>query len=231
MKIWKKHVNTFILLLLLILPLAVWGYAFELSYFSSLDIPLPNELSVTHFVYQSLVPVAFMLVTIGIYQAVKTVFLPIQISKDNSGAFAKIVADAELDGFRKITNAVRFMVLLAIFYLAAIYLDWQLPRTHEGDNRDVGIMWWFMIYVVSPALLLAIAITPKNSKISFYVVAILALSCLYAAGGIYEARAPINDPNVLRDDNIVTIERRGDDVNVEIHEVPLITIWRNLKEF
>lgn len=203
-------------LLILALPVGFWGYAYEASYFLALDLSPHKTLSVWHYVVSGGGLILLMLVPLLVLANLRKFFTK-AIHEDDIKSLKDHLARAELS--EEIKGARVAVALSAAFWLA-VYFRFPLPMA--GHLHSIYL---YMVFVNLALFFSSIAISPPYARGSVLIAFIASVAICFSAGGYGDAVRSRDGKDLLRDDNIVRIERLGGRPVATAKDLPLPTSW------
>ncbi len=197
--------NIAFVILILCIPLAFWGWAYEVSYFSILGLDVNKTFGLIHYVYSSLAYLVIMFIVVVTYGAISKFFSK-KIDRNDATELKEALARTE---FIKVISNARMAFLFSLVVWLIVILAPNL-RILNWLGRPLGesfmLLIWFNILLFSASLYLS----PQHSKFAVIVVFVLSVGVCFSMGGIAHARlaTKIND-NIIRSDFLVVITKEN----------------------
>jgi hypothetical protein len=185
----------FIFLLLISVPFAFWGWAYEFAFFAAYSANVHNFLKLEHYFltgFMNLIPWLFLLACFSLLLK----FFSSSVQKDELSAF-KIAAQA--------TNFLtQLSIARMVFCLSLVFLLLTIADFKYGFKVGLGRTYLLMVFFNLQAFAITIFLSPSQSKAAVSFAFIVSMAFCYAAGGVSRADDSQNS-KTLRDDHIVKI--------------------------
>jgi hypothetical protein len=215
-----RHMKRTILFLLTIaLPLGLWGYAYETSYFLALGISPLDTLNLRHYVVSGGTLIMAILIPLIVFSQLDKFFTK-RIHVNDAKSMKDQLAKAD---FSREVKGARIAVLLSMLFWFVVYFQ---PRLHLP--QDLSSQYFYMVFVNLMLFYSSIAISPPYSRATVIFAFVVSVAICFSAGGYGEARRQSESKNVLRDDHIVRIERIDGKIVAIPNDLPIPTSWLSL---
>lgn len=216
-----KRAFTFVTIVIALVT-GVWGYTFELAYFAYLKLNVHTILGPAHFVYSGLSVIGPMFATMLVFPLLMKFFSK-DVTKDDLKVVIECLAKSK---FTEEIRMARGGFLLSLAFLLLVIFDIQPPSFGEGPATGLGFMFWLFTFFNIQLFFGSICVSPPHSRGAVVVAFVLAVSMCFAAGGIDAARLSIQSDNVLRDDSLVKVYRKGGEFIAEPKAVGVsLSLW------
>jgi hypothetical protein len=190
---------------ILCIPLVLWGWAYEVSYFSILGLNVNKTLGLLHYIYSSLIFLAIIFIVVIVYTAI-TKFFSNNVERNDWAGVKEALGKTELT--KEISDA-RFAFLFSLGALLIVIFSPEV-KFLDGLGRLLGD--GFMLLVLFNILLFfaSLYLSPSHSKFAIISVFVLSIGTCFSMGGISHARMAIEiKESVIRDDSLVVITREN----------------------
>lgn len=192
--------------LLIAIPIAAWGFAYEKAYFTTLGVDLPNDFSVYHYVLSGIIPLLVLVAIVMVLSAVKMFFTGIDTEREEGASLAAMVASAKLSA-RSDFKYAKFIFALCLSFPFFVYY-WELLGLSVSNP---GFTYYYFVSIAFGAFLWPLMVSAPHQKIPIALLMAASVAAVFVAGGIYDARADLRRPGpTIRDDTRVEVLRRGD---------------------
>lgn len=183
--------------------LGIWGYCFELAYFSRLGINVHKLLSLKHFVVAGASSIVPMLVVLFIFSNAKRFFTK-EIHSDPTKVTLELF---KASTFAQQVVFARVGAATSIFFLILVI---ALPAL--GITAKIWHVYLYIAFIVLQSFLGAILLSPVHARFPVMLVFLLSVATCFAGGGYgYAAVARgASAGTVLRDDFVVTVSVGSD---------------------
>ena len=186
--------------LLISLPFAFWGLAYEFSYFKILGLNVFNNFNYIHYVFSGGIWVLTILVSLILVISIIK-FFSSKIEKNDWDAVKESLNNTQ---FSNVIGQARAGFVLSIIYLISII---YVPSSYWFINA-LGEMHLFVTWNIFLLFFASIWLSPQHSKFAVIIIFIISIGACFSAGGVADARANIKLQHiVLRDDYLVTINK------------------------
>lgn len=205
-----------VFLLFVALPLGIWGYAYEFSYFRILGISPHETLGVWHYVVSGGALILLMLIPLLILGNLKKFFTK-GIHEDDIKSIEKHLGRAD---FPEAIKDARLAVVFSVIFWLAVYFQPHLPIPNK-----TSITYLYVVFVNLAFFYSSIALSPPYSRPTVVIAFVVSVALCFSAGGIGAARNSRDSANPLRDDHIVRIERIDGKLNAVAKAIPVPASW------
>lgn len=193
---------------------AVWGYAFELSFFLSLGLNPGDYLSPWHYILSSLQVLVPMLLAMAVITQLKKFFSK-GVHIDDAKELTENLKEASFD---QILMLARMIAVLSFVYFAVVVCVF-----HLDINFSVWAAGPYLLFMVLAYFLFAIILSPPHARVSVVVTFIFAEALCFAGIGCGMAHdSRIRPRSPVRDDFVVLITRRDDRLVIEAKSLPIL---------
>jgi hypothetical protein len=189
----------------------VWGYAYELAYFAFLKLNVHEILGPAHFLFSGFSVIGPMFAMLVVF-ALLMKFFSKDIARDDLKVVSEHLAKSK---FTDEINLARVGFLLSLVFLFLVIIDTQLPSLGEAPATRLGVMFWLFTFFNMQLFFGSICVSPVHSRGAVVLAFVLAVSMCFAAGGIEAARFASRSDTALRDDGLVKVYRKDNQLIAE----------------
>ena len=209
----------FYIALIVAIPSALWGYAYEFFYFFALNLSPHKILNLKHYVVSGVALAIYMFVPLLALSQLKKFFskrIHINEAKSLGDALDQTTFASEIKGAR-----IAF-IFSVVFFITAYYESIQL----HSDRLSATYMC--MVFVNLIMFYPSLALSPTHARISVLIGLTASIAICFAAGGYGDAARALKTKTLLRDDFIIHIERLDGKLVVVPKEIFIPTSWGDI---
>ena len=201
---------------LLALPIAVWGYAFEASYFAALSLSSHDALKPWHYIASGGGTVLSMFVVLLVYAHLSK-FFSRRIHQDD---MKEVRAELKKADFKSEILGARIAMLLSLAFWLMVYFGHAIPAL-----STLSSLFLYLTFVNVGLFFGCIATSPNHSRFTVLFMLVLSIALCFAAGGYGAGKQDLSRSSPLRDDYIVKIVRMNGTISAHATELVLPTSW------
>lgn len=187
-----------LLLLPVLLPAGLWGYAYEASFFRVIGLSPHPYLTAFHYTLSGLTHLLVMVLALLVFSQLRKFFTK-QIHVDDAKALRDRLAASK---FSEEIRGARLAVSLSVVFWLLIYFQDSLPIP-----RGVGSAFLYVVFVNVMLFYTSIALSPPYSRPTINLALVVSITICFSAGGLGAGKKFLSSRTGLRDDNIVRVER------------------------
>jgi len=192
---------TFIVLFIS-LPFALWGWAYEFSYFNVLGLNVFDTFTYIHYVFSGGIWVLIFFAVIVFVASIEKFFSK-NIEKNDWKAVKETLAKTQ---FSDVIGQARVGFILSIIYLLTVI---YIPSGYWFLS-ELGDVYLLIVLSIVQLFFAGLWLSPQHSKFAIIIIFIISIGACLAAGGIDHARASLKLKDIVRDDYLVTITKASD---------------------
>ncbi len=203
-------------LVLACLPIALWGYAFEASYFAALGLSSHQVLSLWHYIASGGGLILSMLVALLVYTQLKKFFTR-GIHEDDMKEVRAQISKAE---FKKEIVGARIAVVISVVFWLAVYFGHSIPALSTLSSTFL-----YLAFVNVGLFFTCVATSPNHARFTVLLTLVLSVAVCFAAGGYGSGKQDMLRASPIRDDFIVSVVRVDGKLVARATELVLPASW------
>lgn len=203
-------------LTLLLLPVTLWGYAFEASYFAALGLASHNVLKPWHYIASGSGPLLSMMVVLVIYSQLKKFFTR-RVHVDDLKELREQLSKMD---FKKEILGARVAVVLSVAFWLAVYFGHDTPALSTLSDT-----FMYLAFINVSLFFNSIATSPNHARFTVLFMLATSIAVCFAAGGYGAGINDMKRSSPLRDDYIVKIVRANGELTATATDFTLPTSW------
>lgn len=146
--------------LILCIPLAFWGWAYEVSYFSILGLDVYKTLDLLHYIYSSLIYLAIFLIVLITYAAFSKFFSK-NVDKDD---WAEVKEALGKTAFIETMSHARMEFLFSLVIWAIVFFSPNI-RVLDWFGRALGGSFMLLIWFNIIQFFASLYLSPQHIQI------------------------------------------------------------------
>jgi len=198
--------------LVLLAPFYIWGWVFETAYFRTLEIKLPDNMNIYHYLVSGLAPFFYIFAILLVLKSLAILFSKSVLEGKDGTKFSTLLAEGRWIGEKSATDMARFGILVGPLYFLLVFYDFDF----WGLSKGLGFLFWYVILTVIGLVFWKIIISTPRNRFVVLVSLTVSLAFVYAAGGMWQSRFVGRSDGVLRDDFVIRIVRKKGEVSITL---------------